>query len=80
MSPALFAIEVDSITGKDVRVMYVSYPAVENIVSRMKYLINASTGREGYAHKGEDRQKDTLAVLARGNKIDIRIGSAPLIK
>jgi hypothetical protein len=78
MSPALFAIEVDSKTGKDIRVVFVSYPAIENIQSRTDFLIRAAVSPS--LHAGTERRRDCEAVIARGNKIDIRFGSAPLIK
>ena len=78
MSPALFAIEVDTKTGKDLRVVFVSYPAIENVQSRIDFLVKAAVSP--YLHAGADRRKDSEAVIARGNKIDIRFGSAPLMK
>lgn len=78
MTPALFAVEVDSNTGKDLRVVFVSYPAIENIKSRTEFLVRAAIQPE--LHAGAERRKDSEAVLARGNKIDIRFGSAPFNK
>jgi hypothetical protein len=80
-SPALFAVEVDAQTGKDVRIGFVSYPSVDNIQDRWDFLKSTANNPNGFKHwSGPDRVKFAQAVHSKGNRIDIRFGSAPFSK
>jgi hypothetical protein len=79
-SPALFAVEVDPVTGKDLKVLFVSYPAVENIQARWDYLTQTANNPNGFKHWNPGRQADAQSAHAKGHFIDIRFGSAPFNK
>jgi len=80
-SPALFAVEVDPATGKDIKVGFVSYPAVENIQSRLDHLKKTASDPAGFNQwSGADRVAFAQSAYAKGHRIEIRFGSAPFNK
>jgi hypothetical protein len=80
-SPALFAVEVDTATGKDLQVLFVSYPSVDNIQARWDYLTQTANNPTGFNHwSGNVRKSAAQSAYAKGNRIDIRFGSAPFNK
>jgi hypothetical protein len=79
-SPALFAVEVDSQTNKDVSVGFVTYPSIENIHSRWSNLQRDCNGSTWQSWSGSDRKNFVKRVQAKGNRIEIRFGAAPFSK
>ena len=80
-SPALFAVEVDPVTGKDIKVGFVSYPSVDNIQARWDNLTQTANNPTGFKHwSGADRVAFAQSAYDKGHRIEIRFGSAPFSK